>query len=67
MKILPIISSICLSISSLLTQAETIPETYTLWEQYYQIEKVDPEQATRLLQQISEKSPQDPKVWKTWT
>lgn len=67
MKRLPTISSICLMILTLSTRAETLPETYILWEQYYQVEQKDFEQATQLLQQISQKSPRDPKVWKTWT
>src|SRR5690606_21153803 len=67
MKSLPTISSICLMILTLSTRAETLPETYILWEQYYQVEQKDFEQATQLLQQISQKSPRDPKVWKTWT
>jgi len=67
MKRLPTISSICLFLLSISIQAETFPETYILWEQYYQVEQKDLEQATQLLQQISQKSPRDPKVWKTWT
>lgn len=47
--------------------SRNLPETYILWEQYYQVEQKDLEQATQLLQQISQKSPRDPKVWKTWT
>lgn len=71
MKKLIIISSTCLFLLSISIQAETRAENnseiYALWEQYYQIEKNNPEQATHLLQQISQKSPEDPKVWKTWT
>ncbi|MEN8391166.1 tetratricopeptide repeat protein [Acinetobacter indicus] len=66
MKRLPTISSIFLIIITLSTRAQTLPETYVLWEQYYQVEQKDLEQATQLLQQISQKSPRDPKVWKTW-
>ncbi|WP_312602878.1 tetratricopeptide repeat protein [Acinetobacter schindleri] len=67
MKKLTIISIAYLMIFSFPTQAENTSELYKLWEQYYQIEQTSPEQAAHILQQISQKSPQDPKVWKTWT
>ena len=48
------------------TRVETHPEVYSLWEQYYQIENINSEQAANLLEQLGQKTPQDPKVWKTW-
>lgn len=48
------------------TTVDTTAEVYSLWEQYYKIESQDSEKATRLLNQIVQKTPHDPKVWKTW-
>lgn len=68
MKNLHIISSACvLAVSSFVhAQVEVTPEAYALWSEYYQIENNDLEKANEILQKLSLKTPQDPKVWKTW-
>lgn len=70
MKKIHILPSCFLLFLSLSIQAETrvenSPEVYSLWEQYYQIENSDSEKAANLLEQLSQKIPQDARVWKTW-
>jgi len=55
---------------SLGVQAQNNPmdtaDVYPLWEQYYQVESQDTNKADSLLKQIALKTPNDPKVWKTW-
>lgn len=40
---------------------------YPLWENYYKIEKSDPQQAEQMLLQISQITPNDVRVWKSLT
>ena len=48
------------------TNLETTPEVYSLWEQYYKAESSNSIDAENLLKQIMQKTPNDPKLWKTW-
>lgn len=40
---------------------------YDLWNTFYKIEKTDPQQAEQLLEQLSQKTPNDLRVWKSLT
>lgn len=40
---------------------------YDKWDQFYKIEKTNPQQAEKLLLDLSKLTPQDPKVWKSLT
>ena len=40
---------------------------YDLWDQFYKAEKNDPTQAEQILVQLSQKTPQDVRVWKSLT
>ncbi len=40
---------------------------YDLWDQFYKIEKTNPQQAESILKQLAEKTPHDIKVWKSLT